>query len=493
MSVELPHVLIAAALLAAPASLGVATQTDLIETPGSDAGHGSAPLASQQFSESETVDTFEGEVGEEIDEATLDLRIDRGAVKVVAWEKDTYRIEVLQEAGSDSTVGDSETTTEFDETVEDGTLSLNLVVDREGQGAHVQVATEEVGSGELDRAIVAKVPARLSYTELKACEGQTYDAPDDQVPGVHLGGNSTCVESAQPVQGSPSISVATQNGTSSGLNVTSGLVGLEGQTARFDSDVHDVVLEDLAFADVAVAVDSGDVTAHAIDVDSLHLEADSGDVTADEVEATDAHLGTDSGDVTLEGAIEELHADADSGDVTVTGRQISEAHVGTDSGDIALDGGFEDLQAEADSGDVALATDRLVEGSIVTDSGDIDAMIQPASSGDLGLEADSGDVEVTLAHAENIGYKAHGASDSGDVTIELVDEAGGDEGVPADEDDPGSGDEESAKTRGYEDKPIRLAIDAQTDNGEVSIVENQAGSQDGGDDGSSGSQTGLLS
>lgn len=423
MDANLAHAAIAVAMLAAPASLGVAAHED-VALPGLSADEA-------QARDGETLETFEGGVPEEVTAGELDLRIDRGAVRVVGWDQPRYRIEVLQEA-TDGDAGQRETTAAFDESVDGDTIALEVVVDREGSSLpSVRAGSQTAGAEDPDRAIVAHVPERLTYESVHACEGQSFQGPNLTEPLISWG-NEECVASDDAIHGSWSVHVDARG--EDGLDVSWGLEGVDGREALLEVDDGHVEFNDTEFTKLEARTDNGPIEGSAA--------------------AETVALATDNGDVDLD-------------------LEASEARVLTDDGEIELDGPIEALDADTDNGGVDVESDVLSEGSIVTDNGPIEVNVLPARSGQLTLETDNGPIDVYLGHEDDVGYLAHGVADSGRVQIALVDETNPrEENVTADERD--HGDQEVAKTQAYERLPVQLEIDASTDNGAIEIVEDTA-------------------
>lgn len=419
MSPNVTHLAIAVALLAAPASLGVATQTDALDeldvlapTAGPDDG-------------AQTVDTFTGEVPADVTAGNLDLRIDRGAVQVVGWAQDAYKLEV-RESGADGSLSQGETDTEFQETVENGTVSLSLVVDhREPASTEVRAAGESAGDNG-ERAIVAYVPQRLTYEQVHACEGESASATD--VDLVSADGDEACVETDHPTAVHGTI---TAHGGDDGLEVGWGLQSLEGEQATLEADDGEVALDQLDFGAVEVTTDNGDVRGGNLTVADLAVATDNGAIDLD-VDADEARLATDNGKIVAKGAIASLEATSDNGQIDVS-------------------------------------SSVLHNGSIATDNGAIEVFAHPSASGELTLTSQNGPVDAVLGHAETVGYAAEGWTENGEVDITLADEQGEGE-APAPEEHRYD-DHESAKSAGYEDKPVQLAITAHSENGNVEINE----------------------
>lgn len=410
MSPNATHLLVAAALLAAPVSLGVASQTDTLSTEALFAAE------SQQAQEAETIETFEGEVAEDVSAANLDLRIDHGTVKVLAWEKDAYKIEVL-EANSNASLDQGQTETTFDETGEEDTITLSLTVDHQSlTGVQANAAGEQVGDS-ADRAIVAHVPQRLTYEKVYACEGETAATSNALEPVT--GQEDSCVETTSPTLVHGEINL--EQTREEGLNLSWGVEGLEGNLTQIEADNGPVDFQEIDFTKVDVETDNGAVTGEAITAETFVAE--------------------------------------------------------TDNGAIELVGDIEVLDARTDNGGVDVDSPILSEGAVETDNGAVELNIEPTRSGQLDVRTDNGAIEIWLGHADDVGYTVEGASDNGDVQIALADEQSDDEPAEPeaeDEHDYSHGAEESARTSGYEELPIQMELTAESDNGGIQVVEETA-------------------
>lgn len=446
MSLNLTHLYLAVALLAAPAALGVASHTDQLGFSDEEASPVAASANSNE--EAQTIETFEGEVPEDVTRGELDLRIDRGPVKVVGWAKDRYEIAVIADGNSSS----GETTTDFQENVEEDKISLSLVVDHEQASAvEVSVAGQEHGDAG-ERAIVAHVPQRLTYETIHACEGQ-----HTQLPGEDLvsedDDDDECVEGSQTELVHGSIHIT--DGEDAGLNASWGLQGLEAADAQIDAH-------------------NGDVALNQLDVATLDVETHNGAIEGADVTA------------------EQLTLDTHNGDIDV-GTDAQDARVTTHNGEVQLKGDIPSLDASSHNGDIAVASPVLANGSLETHNGAIHLKATPATSGQLDLVTENGDVDVRLGHAQDVGYDVVGETENGDIDIALVDEAKSDDKADAESDDHYDHRErEEARTSGYEDKPVQLALSAQTDNGAIEIVEQSADAGDGNATEDAGSSAGLA-
>ncbi|MDX1612060.1 MAG: hypothetical protein R3185_06800, partial [Candidatus Thermoplasmatota archaeon] len=93
--------LIALSLLVAPATLGIATYTGTLDlTDGSP--------SPEDFG-GQAIETFEKDLDDPAVTGWLDLRIDDGAVRVIGWDQDAYKVMVLQPPTDDGAVHDQET------------------------------------------------------------------------------------------------------------------------------------------------------------------------------------------------------------------------------------------------------------------------------------------------------------------------------------------------------------------------------------------------
>lgn len=410
---------LAFALFAAPAALGVGALTDTFDDEATPTQAHAVDGAAQ----AQAVETFEGSVPDEVANAELDLRIDRGPIHVKAWDKDTYKIEVLAEQNAS---GDN-LETEFDESVDGDTIALSLVVDHKPT-AGVDVTVDGApGQDAGERAVVAHVPAELAYQHVFACEGEQTESATDPIVSQ---GEDGCVQSDQASLASASVHLQGEDG----LDVHWGLEGLSGDTFE-------------------VRADNGDVELAELDATLVDVETENGNVAASQVVADEVRVASANGAL-------DLALDADNATAT------------TDNGEIEVSGAVDELRADSENGAVSVASSTLSQGDVSTQNGDITMDVEPARSGELTVATDNGAIDVQLAHADDVGYDASGTSDNGEVAIALVDETSSEEETADDEHD--SGDEESAHTSGYGQLPIQLAIDATSDNGSIEIVEETA-------------------
>ncbi len=451
MSTTLTKLLAAALLVLAPAGVGVATMNDSVSVPliGGDE-------ASQ---EAETVETFEKTFETNLTTGELDLRIDRGEVRVEAWEKNAYEVRVLQ-----TPTDDDATEVTFEDASEGSHLNLSVVVDRNEQPS-VHAPGVDEGASNVERAIVAYVPAHVAYERVYTCEGEAGPASEpvhdalDQAPvvGEDIESGATCVPGDTEADAGFSVYLM-DSGNASKLNVTGGVIGLHGST-------------------LTMLFDNGDAHVDGIDFETVTAETDNGDIEGASVVAERFDAETDNGDVDLEGDLGVVEAQTDNGDVGLAGT-MDRVTADTDNGEVTVTGTVSEVQATSDNGDITL-------------------QLTPESSGQLDLTSDNGRVAVTVPETSQHGYDVTARTDNGDITIDLEEAEAAGAGEDDEEDEHG-GDEVHARTSGYEDRAIKLEMSIATDNGDVWVTAADAqvdGDSDGSEDDSgtgAGSTTSTL-
>lgn len=435
--------LVGTLLLVAPASLGIA-YTDEVTLPMLDSPH-----ASTGDTEGEVVDSYEKTFDTELTTGELDLRIDRGKVHLVAWDKNAYRIEVVQS----STDGDGETSVDFQDASEGDHLNLSLTVDYESSSSvYVNAGPVEQGQTAPDRAIVARVPADVAYERVLACEGQAHGSSviEDtvqQIPGVNSEEreHDVCVP-AEDGESPGSLYVGSHNSTEQ-LNLTSAVQGLNGTELDVTTDDADLDLEELAFEDAAITSDDGAITGADVSVGTLELATDDGDVRIQRADLETAKLATDDADLGVEGELGEVNATTDDGDVTFRGH-IAGADLDSDDGLLRVDG-------------------ALDEGSIATDDGDVVLALQPERDGTIDVQTDDGTVAVGLPVSEAYGYDVKATSDDGDIEIGL------NETENASDSSSDEQNSEHVRTEDYENRDVQLGLTAETDDGDIRVTEDE--------------------
>lgn len=380
--------LVGALLVAAPATLGVGAVSDDVNVP---------VFGMQTTSEDydgEVVDTYEKELDAEMATGALDLRIDHGLVKVVGWEQDAYKVEVVQTQTDDDS---GQTEVDFQDNTQGDHLNLSVIVDRdEDTGYRVNAGPVDEGEAVVDKAIVAHVPADLEYESINACEGEgsslskTFHDTLDRIPGVgdKHEEHDVCVPADDEATSGAHIYIGHHD--SSKLNITGGVADLHGASLDIESDDHAVELSQIEFDQARVWVDDGDLSGAGVITDALELKSDNGDVA-------------------LEGDFGDLTAATDDGDMALTGT-AGASEVESDNGEVALEGTFGDLNLTTDDGDVSLSGEAGVT-EIHSDNGDLD--VHGVSFASLAVDTDDGDVQGDNLTTE--GLEVH--TDNGRVDL----------------------------------------------------------------------------
>lgn len=420
--------LAALAIVVSPASLGIAAYTGAV-----DLGLGTA---SESGFNGEIVEEFTGSFDEEVTDGTLDLRVDRGAVRVIGWDKPEYRVVVVEEPHEEADVSDHETTVEFDDRSSGSTLDLKAVADREGTYRVQQDGDGVRTGGHVDLAIIAWVPASADYTKIRACSGQDpFISGAVHTVGEVLGEVSETEQEDRrcvPAQDRPStmgqISI-NHAANHTGLNVTSGVTGLDGGLLWAFTGYGDIQVEEAGFETVRLSSGYGDVALDEVSTQRLDIETGYGDIYAEALDTEDLAIDTGYGDVHLEGTVDA-------------------ASLATDYGDVVLDGTFDDLE-------------------LTTDYGDVTGQLDIRASGTYEIATDYGDVGLSVPARQAIGYDVQAATDHGDVEVDLAD--AGDQGGAEDEDDDDNEEDKHVRTQGYEDRAIQVAMDIETDYGDITV------------------------
>lgn len=470
------HAIVGLLLLTAPAGLGVATYSDQVTVPYLES-------SGANETEGEVVDSFEATFDEPIETGRLDLRVDYGKVKVVAWEKNAYEVEVLQVP-----TDDDRTQVEFTDDSEGSTLDLSVVVDRQQQsGAHVDAGEQEYGDDHVDKAIVARVPAGATYEDVYACEGQASavsQAIDDgfsNLPGVEESDEDRgCVPAGDQPETRGSIQVDADDDDRH-LNLTWGAIGLDGEKLEMRVDYGDIVLEQLNVETAKVVTDYGDLSGEHVTAKEAQLVTDYGDVSIADLDADHLQAVSDYGDLDLDGSVDDLDVTTSYGDVRLTGT-VERGNVTTDYGKITVNGTFD-------------------AGRVTTDYGDVVMRLQPTDTGAIDVYSDNGAVSVFVPEGDAYGYDVSAATDHGDVVIGL--EGASTEGGNASANDEEGGEDDGetvhAKTNDFEEREVQLTLDLDTDYGDIWVtgpdeeVQDDPDDEDDGGSGGSGSSSGTAS
>lgn len=423
-------VLVGLLMLSAPASLGFATVSDSVTVPVLE------DRAAEQGSDAEVVKTYEKEYETQLKTGELDLRIDRGSVRVIGWSNNSVKVKVLQTKTSDD-----RTEVQITDETEGSHLNLSVLVDRNRQhGISVDAGPVDQGEEPVDKAIIAYVPESVSYDKVHACEGEqwflskAYHDVADRVPGMDDEEDAdVCVPADTRPEGHGTIQIGSSEDRKH-LNVTWGAIGLHGKALEMRIDYGNADLEALDFQTIDLKTDYGNV-------DGLQLSAETLDVTSD------------YGDISLNGTFGTVNAVTDYGDLTIRG-SVSKADVTTDYGQVTVSG-------------------QLSEGSFVSDYGDVTLQLTPQTSGQIEVTTDYGDVAVTVPDAQRYGYDVSAATDYGDIMIGLDDARSvssdqGDEGGEEEHDD---GEQAHVRTNGYQDRTVTIQMGITTDYGDVWVTD----------------------
>ncbi len=419
--------LAAIALVISPASLGIAAYTGAVDL---DLTASSEPGFNGKIVHEET-----GSFDEPVTEGTLDLRVDRGAVRVIGWEKPEYRVIVVEEPHEDAALSDQETSVEFEDRSSGSTIDLKVVADRQGT-YRVQQDGDGVRTGDhVDLAIVAWVPASAQYSTIRACSGQdsfwsgAISTADDVLGEIAevRDGDHGCV----PAQETPStmgqISI-NHEGNSTGLNVTSGVVGLQGDALRALTSYGSIEVTEAGFETIDLDSAYGEVALADVTAGSVEVSTDYGAITARELEVTDLELASGYGDLTVQGTAEA-------------------AEIATEYGSILLEGTFDDLDVSTEYGDLA-------------------AELAVRASGAYDLSTEYGNVELSVPARDAIGYDVVASTEYGDVDVDLQDASRqGDAGEEDDEDR----EREHVRTDGFDERAIQVEMVIETEYGDVDV------------------------
>lgn len=448
-------------LLASPASLGLAAQTGALDVSALSFTEDGNAFGGEIIAEEEGSFEAVPETG------SLDLRIDRGMVRVIGWDKPAYHVLAIQEPSSNNGTSDYETNVEIQVDDSEDRLDITATLDREGTySVSASAGSLQMGESHRDTALVAYVPAGTSYEEIFACEGQAHNSAWDDaaetLPYVEQENETECL----PAEDSPTMGgqISINANQQRSLNVTTGAQALTGET-------------------FTLVVEHSDIELSELDVDELNLETDHGDVAARDITADEAQVRTDHGDLLATGwDAETLALESDHGDVALNGT-VSQAEVTTDHGDLLLKGDYDKATISTDHGDV-LAAATIEQGSITTDHGDIALRLDPQASGELSLDTDHGDVLVQVPTGPALGYDVTAKTDHGEVAINLTD-ARTTSTAGEDEDDHDDGEIVHARTNGFENRPTQVTMTTTSDHGDILVTDDGEQYAQAHDDGSS--------
>jgi hypothetical protein len=289
----------------------------------------------------------------------LDLRMDHGHVKVVAWDKPRYRVMLLQQSQDGQSANDYETKADFQDQSSGDAIDITLHVDREGTyGVGVDAEEASTEDPHPRRAVVAFVPAGTSYEDVNVCSGerhafeQTWEdawgsvpwpwSEDD--PQVH----PSCLKQQEQAGVAPTVYADGDEEQKLGVERT-GVHGLEASTLRLATEYGDLAVEDT-------------------DAGTLAALTGSGPIDVRNVAAENATFLTSHGDVLIAGASgADLAAVSGGGDLAVD-------HTPTADGTVALYSEYGEVDARVPApGEVAYDVDTR------TDHGDLTVALEDTS------------------------------------------------------------------------------------------------------------------
>lgn len=323
----------AAALLLVSAGFGVATivPDDTSETPTTTTAATTDDGATEDPSAVEAVATetaiedpsdvdgpvlerFTGDRAEAPSTGTLDLRLDRGPIRVVAWDQPGYEVLVLQEnASEDQAVHDHATNVDFQDASSGDTLDLSLVVDRDG--TYAVGAESQAGSTEdphRKRAVIAFVPADTSYGDVLACSGQEWAFEDDWEEawgtpdwpwGDHrrVDADEGCVATDEEPPVGVHLDVKRDDDDEErSWSFTTGADGLTGTTLTVADSYGDLELADVSFDEVSALAGHGSIAAQSLATSNGTLATEYGDVVVQDAEGADLNAFSGHGDAAVE-------------------------------------------------------------------------------------------------------------------------------------------------------------------------------------------------
>ncbi|MEH7235726.1 DUF4097 family beta strand repeat-containing protein [Bacillus sp. JJ1562] len=157
--------------------------------------------------------------------------------------------------------------------------------------------------------------------------------------------------------------------------------------------------------------------------DSLQIIASSGDIAVEEIDTKEMTIETQSGDIEIMNSRikESLNLEASSGDVKVKDTNGNVIDIQTSSGDItAINNEAKEIEILTSSGDIESNNQASEKMNINTASGDITIDAEEVT-GDITLEASSGDIEVSFVQIPDalaVDFKS--SSGDGNAAIEGI-------------------------------------------------------------------------
>ncbi|RFB12063.1 hypothetical protein DZB84_19920 [Bacillus sp. HNG] len=155
--------------------------------------------------------------------------------------------------------------------------------------------------------------------------------------------------------------------------------------------------------------------------DLIQMNASSGDIAVEEIDAKEMTIETQSGDIEIMNSMIKgsLNLEASSGDVRVKDTTGNVIDIQTSSGDItATNNKAKEIELLTSSGDIESNNQTSKKMNINTSSGDI-IIDAEEITGDISMEASSGDIDVSLVQipdALEVDFKS--SSGDGNATME---------------------------------------------------------------------------
>lgn len=187
-----------------------------------------------------------------------------------------------------------------------------------------------------------------------------------------------------------------------------------------------VLVQDLQAAKVAARSRDGDAAVAGVAGDQVTVTSRDGAAVADDVQA------------------ESLEVTSRDGDACAQEADVGQASLRSRDGDVAGILRTAKLEASSRDGSVAL-------GLVPTDSGSAD------------VSSRDGDVTLHVATGENIGYEVQAESRDGDVEVDLPN-------ATVTEDSSDDGESATARTHGFDSRPIAFDLTAESRDGDVTVA-----------------------
>lgn len=292
-----------------PAGDGEAPSTQDEET----AVDASASSLSPDDFDDRVLERFSGDRARAPATGNLELRVDRGPVRVVGWDDPGYEVLVLQENASDGpAVHDHETSVDWSDDSSGDTLDLKLDVTRDGTyGAGVQTDAGSTEDPHRDRAVVAFVPAGTDYQEVVACSGRegafehAWEDSWGSIPWPWGDRRDVEEDDCLASEDSPGFHLHADlrledDGKEKAFpEVRTGITGIDGESVRVSSAYGAVDATDLDVGAFTALSGYGDVHAEGVTAGNASLLSGHGDVVAPGTSGEDVQAVTEHGDVAV--------------------------------------------------------------------------------------------------------------------------------------------------------------------------------------------------